>query len=30
MEVDVQRRLPDGSIELGTDEGKTTAWVVQP
>jgi hypothetical protein len=30
MEVDVQRRLPDGSIELDTDEGRTTAWIVQP
>ncbi len=30
MEVDVQRRLPDGSIELDTDEGRITRWVVQP
>ena len=30
MEVDVQRRLPDGSIEFDTDEGRTTAWIVQP
>jgi hypothetical protein len=26
----VQRRLPDGSIEFDTDEGRTTAWIVQP
>jgi hypothetical protein len=30
MEVEVQRRMPDGSIELHTDEGRTTAWIVQP
>jgi hypothetical protein len=30
MEVEVQRRLPDGSIELDADEGSTTAWIVQP
>jgi hypothetical protein len=30
MEVEVQRRLPDGSIELDTDKGRTTAWIVQP
>ena len=30
MEVEVQRRLPDGSIEFDSDEGRTTAWVVQP
>lgn len=30
MEIDVQRRLPDGSIEFDTDEGRTTAWTVQP
>lgn len=30
MEVDVQRRLPDGSVEFDTDEGRTTAWIVQP
>lgn len=30
MEVVVQRRLPDGSIELDTDEGRVTRWIVQP
>jgi hypothetical protein len=30
MEVDVQRRHPDGSIELETDEGRITRWIVQP
>ncbi len=30
MEVDVQRRLPDGSIQLDTDEGRITRWIVQP
>lgn len=30
MEVEVQRRLPDGSIEFDTDEGRMTAWIVQP
>ena len=30
MEVDVQRQLPGGSIEFDTDEGRTTAWIVQP
>ena len=30
MEVEVQRRLPDGSLQFDTDEGRTTAWIVQP
>jgi hypothetical protein len=30
MEVEVQRRMPDGSLQFDTDEGRTTAWIVQP
>jgi hypothetical protein len=29
-EVEVPRRLPDGSLQFDTDEGRTTAWIVQP
>jgi len=30
MEVQVQRRLADGSIQIDTDEGRITRWIVQP
>lgn len=30
MDVQLQRRLADGSIELDTDEGRLTRWIVQP
>jgi len=30
MDVQLERRLPDGSIELDTDEGRITRWIVQP
>lgn len=30
MELDVQRRLRDGGIELVTEEGRTTGWIIQP
>ena len=30
MEIATQRKLRDGSIELETDEGRVTAWTIQP
>ncbi len=30
MDVQLERRLADGSIEIDTDEGRVTRWVVQP
>jgi hypothetical protein len=30
MEVEVPRRMLDGSLQFDTDEGRTTAWIVQP
>lgn len=30
MDVELQRRLADGSIEIDTDEGRITRWTVQP
>lgn len=30
MDLDVERRLRDGSVELETLEGRTTAWIIQP
>jgi hypothetical protein len=30
MDLDLERRLRDGSVELETLEGRTTAWIIQP
>jgi hypothetical protein len=30
MDVELQRRLANGSIEINTDEGRITRWIVQP
>ncbi len=30
MEIETQRKLRDGSIELDSDEGRVTAWIIQP
>ena len=30
MEIDLQRQLRGGVLEVSTDEGTTTRWIVQP